>query len=503
MSIVNRKAISVVAVLLAFVATLGASLTLGTEKVDSSALLVVPAPPKTVRIEVPSTTISKAIPAPKRTSVPIRELPSTSTSTSPPTTVVPFVLDFGGVDFDSLLVAEEQKPVEPQKAVASVPKVQPPAPVVPSVEIDLRPPAGGAVAWSGSGDAADPFVLRRDGDYFAFSTNTSGANVPVWYSNDLKSWTLLIDALPELPAWAASTGSQTWAPSVLQRGGSFILYFTTRDAATNRQCIGVATSSEPQGPYVSSARRPLVCQASLGGSIDPSPFVDSSGTPWLLWKNDGNCCAVLTRIWSQQLSGDGLSVVGGETELLWADQEWEASLIEGPAMVSVNGTLHLFYSANGWSTNQYAIGHAVCETVQGPCYKSTTTTSWGSSDGGPGGAEFFSDAVGQVWMVFHEWRYRIGYPGGERSMYLRPMRFPRSGPLVTTLTTLAPVTSLAPETTLSPTTVLAPPTTIVPTTISPVTTTPATVPPTTTAAPKSILATTVPTTAVSTRTTRP
>src|SRR3712207_4449542 len=66
-------------------------------------------------------------------------------------------------------------------------------------------------------DFADPFVLRVGLDYLAFATGARGQNVQVARSRDLSSWTLLSDALPKLPAWAAQERGLTWAPSVLQR----------------------------------------------------------------------------------------------------------------------------------------------------------------------------------------------------------------------------------------------------------------------------------------------
>ena len=65
---------------------------------------------------------------------------------------------------------------------------------------------------------------------------------------------------------------------------------------------------------------PLVCPTNLGGAIDPSPFIASDGTLWLLWKNDGNAIGQTTTIWLQQLTPDGLSFAGGATPLIHNDQ---------------------------------------------------------------------------------------------------------------------------------------------------------------------------------------
>ena len=206
-------------------------------------------------------------------------------------------------------------------------------------------------------DFPDPFVLRDGDRYYGFATNSAGSNVRVISSNDLATWTELPDALPVLPAWAKANASLTWAPAVLRRGNTFVLYYTARDIASGFQCIGRATSTAPAGPYTDNSSGPFVCQVGGGdhmcGSIDPSPFVDENGDAYLLWKSDENAteCAGDARLWTQRLGVDGLSLLGSPTELLRRDQPWEAPLIEGPSMVKLQDRYYLFYSANWWESS--------------------------------------------------------------------------------------------------------------------------------------------------------
>ena len=110
------------------------------------------------------------------------------------------------------------------------------------------------------------------------------------------------DALPHEPGWAAPNA--TWAPSVLQRGSTFVLYYSAVYTPTGQQCISEAVATQPQGPYVDNSTLPLMCQTALGGSIDPTPFVDANGTPYLVWKSQGGSGQPPT-LWSQQLTADG------------------------------------------------------------------------------------------------------------------------------------------------------------------------------------------------------
>lgn len=281
-------------------------------------------------------------------------------------------------------------------------------------------------------DLPDPFVLAVGGSYYGYGTATGGSNVPTVRSPDLRRWAPLPDALPALPAWTRP--GFVWAPSVLARGDGYVLYYTTRDRASDRQCLSRAWSGSPGGPFVDTSAGPFVCQLDQGGSIDPSPFVDADGTAHLLWKSDGIAGGEGTRLWSQPLSPDGMSLTGAPRALLDHDQPWEAPLVEGPSMVRDGDRLYLFYVAGVWQSAGYAIGYATCETPAGPCVKGDKLPLLASAGAvaGPGGPEFVVDGDGRRWMAYHGWTTtEVGYPlGGRRMLHLSPVRFEAGVPVV-------------------------------------------------------------------------
>jgi beta-xylosidase len=274
-----------------------------------------------------------------------------------------------------------------------------------------------------SGDFADPFVLATDSGFYAYATNTRSANVPMLRSPDLVGWTSAGDALPVLPSWAESGRRLTWAPAVARVGLRYVLFFSARDRRSGRQCLGRAESAGPAGPFSDPTPAPFLCQLELGGSIDPSLVWDGAeGAMYLLWKNDGNCCNLPVRLWSQRLDDHGMALVGPRAALLDRDRGWEGSLIEGPTMWWERGSWHLLYSANRWDSERYAIGYARCDSPLGPCRKRGSGPVM-ESDGetaGPGGPEVFTDAGGRRWMAYHGWTLdAVGYAqGGMRSLRL-------------------------------------------------------------------------------------
>ncbi len=287
--------------------------------------------------------------------------------------------------------------------------------------------AGGRSGASYPFDFPDPFVLTVGGTYYAFGTNSVAGNIQIIESTDHEHWTTVGDALPHLAAWAAP--GATWAPSVLPVGKSYVMYYSADVGTTGEQCISDAVASRPQGPYVDTSTAPLVCQLSLGGSLDPSPVVDESGIPYLVWKSQG-AAGRPPALWTQQLTQTGTALApGAPSTLLGPDQGWQHGTVEGPDMVLSNGQYILFYSGNDWTTAGYAIGYARCAGPLGPCTDQSTAPllSSGPDFSGPGGPTVFADRLGRLWIAFHAWiPGEVGYPHS-RELFVRSLDL--SGPV--------------------------------------------------------------------------
>lgn len=285
------------------------------------------------------------------------------------------------------------------------------------------------------GDFPDPFVLVAGDRYFAYGTQTGEMNLQVMESADLRRWHHRGEALPDLPVWAAR--GMTWAPAVLRRGGLYVLFYTVRFAAAGLQSISVATAADPAGPFVDRSSGPLVFQPERGGSIDPSPFVDTDGTVYLLWKSDDNAFGRAASLWGAPLQPEGVGLAGNPVEILRHDASWEEPLIEAPSLVRpTEETYVLFFSGGWWEGAGYGVGYATGQAALGPFRKITETGPWLAASApamaGPGGAEVFADADGQWRIAFHAWTPpRIGYDhGGARSLWIEPLAFEAGRPVL-------------------------------------------------------------------------
>jgi beta-xylosidase len=209
------------------------------------------------------------------------------------------------------------------------------------------------------------------------------------------------------------------------------MYFTARDAASDKQCIGVATSDKPEGPFKDEGDKPFICQADQGGSIDASSFVDEDGTQYVLWKNDGNCCGYDTWLYIQKVSQDGLTLEGDPTRLIKQDKAWEGNLVEAPTLWKHEDNYYLFYSANNYAGADYATGYAVADAPTGPFTK-PENGPWLSTDFqnggaiGPGGQDVVVDDDGETWLAYHSWDPTATY----RRMQIDELRWEGETPVL-------------------------------------------------------------------------
>jgi beta-xylosidase len=279
----------------------------------------------------------------------------------------------------------------------------------------------------------DPDIVKVGNTYYAFATNADGRHIKWATSTNLVNWTVRAsDALPTLGAWVNPDwqfpGGGIWAPEVFSTGNGYTMYYTAHDRASDRQCIGAARSTNPGGPYT-PASRALVCTPGIGGSIDPSSYVEN-GQRYILWKNDGNCCGQVTWLRIQPVSSDGMTVTGAETLLIRQDRPFEGALVEAPTLWKRDGVYTLFYSANFFGNASYVTGYARSTNLLGPYTKSPapllSTDAFAGTVRGPGGQDIVVGPDGRERIAFHGWNTGFQY----RAMYMHDLGWANGNPVV-------------------------------------------------------------------------
>ena len=168
------------------------------------------------------------------------------------------------------------------------------------------------------------------------------------------------------------------------------------------------------GPYT-PLDTPFACPDvnSKGGAIDPDGFLDdSTGRRYLVYKVDGNSIGhggscgntvapvVPTPLMLQEVSSDGLTLIGDAVEVLDRD-DLDGPLIEAPSLHrSHEGIYFLFFSSNCFTTPKYDVSYATASNIYGP-YTKSSRPLLATSDAdltGPGGMDII---MGGGLIVFH------------------------------------------------------------------------------------------------------
>jgi len=264
----------------------------------------------------------------------------------------------------------------------------------------------------------DPGVIEVDGLFYVATTSEEEPYAfPIRVSKDLVNWNLAAYVFPPIrrPGWAVS---DFWAPEIHAVGDHYVVFFAARDR-TGMLCVGAARSNSVLGPFADIGK-PLVRNSSVG-MIDPTMYYDSPNDAyWLIWMEDGNGATPPekhTPIWAQKLTDDGLALVGERTMILYNTLTWEGPLVEGPWLIYTRNYYYLFYSANAYYNNLYAVGVARSKNLLGPYTKHSspivhTSTAWV----GPGHCSVIPVNNGEWVMIYHAWKQ--GAVGGNNNRVL-------------------------------------------------------------------------------------
>ena len=264
---------------------------------------------------------------------------------------------------------------------------------------------GGAPAYRNpvlANDAPDPSVIRApDGGYFAYTTQAYfGAqfvNLPILRSADLVSWELVGDAFPENPEWAVGSPGDMWAPHMSAwEDGTYRLYFSASRRDGGEMAIGVASAQSPTGPFVDSGG-PIVTGPTFS-AIDPF-VLDADGTRYLYWGSAGQ------PISAQELSADGLSLVGEPVEVLWRSADPYEGLIEGAWVTMHDDMYYLIYSGDACCGTEahYALMVARSASPFGPYTRSADNPILAANDqfNAPGHHAAIEGPDGSDWVLYH------------------------------------------------------------------------------------------------------
>lgn len=268
---------------------------------------------------------------------------------------------------------------------------------------------GSDVAHVITSDFPDPGFLRSsNGRYYLYATGpgfrvSSSASPSGGFSTPKNSMTAT-------PAWvtdAPTNGKHLWAPHVFEisRSGvpSYVMYFTGHDRTTRNDCIGVATSSSPEGPFAPRSTPFLCGRTSAYEAIDPTMYLAQNGQRYIVYKIGQYSPSRRFEIRADEVdAATGTTRVGGvDAKLLMSST---TAVMEAPTVVAKNGRVWMFLSRNAYDSCDYATDVWSASTFWGGTWTKVRTLKFvkpgGAAFCGPGGAEVIDDH-GTVRIAFH------------------------------------------------------------------------------------------------------
>ena len=210
---------------------------------------------------------------------------------------------------------------------------------------------------------ADPEAHVFAGRYWIFPTYSAPYDeqtfLDAFSSRDLVTWTKHPHVLDVSNVrWAHRA---VWAPSIVEKGGWYYLFFGANDIQNDNQIggIGVARARQPDGPFVDLLGHPLIGAFHNGAQpIDQMVFQDRDGSWYIVYGGWRHCNIA-------KLKDDFTAVVPMPDGTLFKEIT-PAGYVEGAFMLVKDGKYYFMWSEGGWTGPDYAVAYAMGSSPFGP-----------------------------------------------------------------------------------------------------------------------------------------
>jgi beta-xylosidase len=210
---------------------------------------------------------------------------------------------------------------------------------------------------------ADPEARIFNKQYWIYPTYSGKYEEQVFLdafsSHDLVHWTKHNHILDTAHVkWAKKA---VWAPSIVQKGKKYYLFFGANDIQNDQQLggIGVAISDKPQGPFKDYLGKPLVDKFHNGAQpIDQFVFQDKDGQYYLLYGGWRHCNIA-------KLNKDFTGFVPFEDGTTFKEIT-PNGYVEGSFMFRKDNKYYFMWSEGGWTGPNYSVAYAMADTPFGP-----------------------------------------------------------------------------------------------------------------------------------------
>lgn len=243
----------------------------------------------------------------------------------------------------------------------------------------------------------DPSIIK-DGDWFyCYNTDVAYGAAPrigimVRKSKDLVNWQYVGWAFNDLPAlskqYILSQGATPvqglWAPYIMKVGQEFRLYYSLAPTSGRTSCIGLATSTSPEGPWVEKGLVVTSINSGPGtNAIDPTVVVTPAGEHWMVYGSswDG--------LYELQLNpATGLALNNGDKGTRKVRRGITGGIIngnlEGPELIyNAEKQMYYLFVAYDWLSTKYNVRVFRSTSPDGPFLDFNGVNVDNQADNGP------------------------------------------------------------------------------------------------------------------------
>jgi beta-xylosidase len=210
---------------------------------------------------------------------------------------------------------------------------------------------------------ADPEARIFQNQYWIFPTYSAPYDQQVFMdafsSKDLVHWKKHSHVLEVRNVrWAKRA---LWAPSIVEKGGWYYLFFGANDIQNDQQVggIGVARSRGPEGPFKDYLGKPLIDKFHNGAQpIDPFIFEDRDGAHYIIYGGWRHCNVA-------KLKDDFTGFIPFADGTVFKEITPQG-YVEGSFMILRDGKYYFMWSEGGWTGPDYAVAYAIASSPLGP-----------------------------------------------------------------------------------------------------------------------------------------
>jgi beta-xylosidase len=214
-----------------------------------------------------------------------------------------------------------------------------------------------------------------------------------------------------------------WAPSIVEKGGKYYLFFGANDIQNDQQVggIGVAVADKPEGPFTDHLGKPLVDKFHNGAQpIDQYAFKDKDGKYYLIYGGWRHCNIA-------KLNDDFTGFIPFDDGTTFKEITPE-QYVEGPFMFLKDGKYYLMWSEGGWTGPSYAVAYAIADAPTGPFKRIGKVLQQDPSIAtGAGHHSVIHVAKDDVWYIVYHRRPKGRRGANERVTCIDRMTFDREG----------------------------------------------------------------------------